>query len=141
MKNMGDGNYRSLDNLHMDGSAVFNFVQTQVPPLIGHILQQAGSSIGDIDYFLFHQPNKFMLQKLAEKIGIPFNKMPMDLVENYGNPSGASIPLVTVHSLKDKLKTGSYHCCLSAFGSGLAWGAAVLELGRLDHCELIESDL
>ena len=141
MENTGDGNYRSLDNMHMDGSAVFNFVQTEVPPMIEHALSENGMTVEDIDYFLFHQPNKFMLQKLAEKVGIPFEKLPMNLVENYGNPSGCSIPLVTVHNLSHELTQNSYKCCLSAFGSGLAWGAMILELGGLEHCEMIVSDL
>ncbi len=141
MKDIGDGNFRSLDNMHMDGSAVFNFVQTKVPPLIQSVFKNTGYSVDDIDYFLFHQPNKFMLQKLAEKIGIPFEKLPMNLVENYGNPSGASIPLVTVHNLREQLKEKSYRCCLSAFGSGLAWGAMTMELGKLQNCEMIVSEL
>ncbi len=65
----------------------------------------------------------------------------MNLVENYGNPSGASIPLVTVHNLREQLKEKSYRCCLSAFGSGLAWGAMTMELGKLQNCEMIVSEL
>ncbi len=141
MNDVGDGNRRALDHLHMDGSGVFNFVQTEVPPMIEHVLKETGESVESIDYFLFHQPNKFMLQKLGEKIGIPFEKLPMDIVENYGNPSGASIPFVTVHSLREQLKENSYKCCLSAFGSGLAWGAMVMNLGNLANCEMVVSDL
>lgn len=141
MKDIGDGNFKSLDHMHMDGSEVFNFVQTRVPPMIGQILARTGHTKEDIDYFLFHQPNKFMLQKLAQKIGIPFEKMPMNLVENYGNPSGASIPLVTLHNLGEELKRNEYRCCMSAFGSGLAWGAIIMELGNLAHSEIIQSDL
>lgn len=141
MNDVGDGNRRALDHLHMDGSGVFNFVQTEVPPMIEHVLKETGESVESIDYFLFHQPNKFMLQKLGEKIGIPFEKLPMEIVENYGNPSGASIPFAAVHSLKEQLKTNSYKCCLSAFGSGLAWGAMVMQLGNLENCEMAVSDL
>lgn len=141
MQNMGDGNFRSLDNMHMDGSEVFNFVQTEVPGMIENILQTAKTSIDDIDYFLFHQPNKFMLKKLAEKVGIPPEKLPMNLVEKYGNPSGASIPLVTIENLREQLMQGTFRCCLSAFGSGLAWGAIVMDIGGLDNCEMVISDL
>lgn len=140
MKDQGDGNFRSLDNMHMDGSAVFNFVQVEVPKLIEELLEDTGSIIEDYDYFLFHQPNKFMLQKLADKVGIPYEKMPMNVVENYGNPSGASIPLATIHNLKDELRNNQYHCCLSAFGSGLAWGAMTLDIGNLDFCEMITTE-
>lgn len=141
LKDVGDGNLRALDNIHMDGGEVFNFVQKEVPPLIESILAEANMSINDVDYFLFHQPNKFMLEKLAQKIGIPFEKMPMNLVQLAGNSSGASIPLVSVMNLKQELLNKTFDCCLSGFGSGLAWGAIVMEIGELDHCELIETDL
>lgn len=141
MKDIGDGNFKSLDHMHMDGSAVFNFVQTKVPSLVEHALKQTGYTIEDMDYFFFHQPNKFMLQKLAQKIGIPFEKIPMNLVENYGNPSGASIPLVMLHNYCEELKQKTYRCCLSSFGSGLAWGAIIMELGNLAHGGIVESEL
>lgn len=141
MVDQGDGNFRSLDNIHMDGSGVFNFVQTEVPPMLEHAMKEAGESVESIDYFLFHQPNRFMLQKLAEKAELPMNKLPMNLVENFGNPSGASIPLTAIYNLKNILMKKTYHCCLSAFGSGLAWGTLFMDIGDLEHCELIESDL
>lgn len=141
MKDIGDGNYKALDHMHMDGGAVFNFVQMEVPSLIEHALRETGNTVDSIDWFLFHQPNKFMLEKLAQKIGIPFEKMPMNLVENYGNPSGASIPLVALHNLKEQLCSKEFKCCFSAFGSGLAWGVLVMDLGKMDYCDLIVSDL
>ncbi len=141
MKEQGDGNIRSLDQMHMDGSGVFSFVQTEVPPLLAHMLQETKESVDSIDYFLFHQPNRFMLQKLAEKVNIPTEKLPMNLVETYGNPSGASIPLTAALNLREKLLSNRYRCCFSAFGSGLAWGGMILDFGRLDNCEIIESGL
>lgn len=141
MVDQGDGNFRSLDNMHMDGSSVFNFVQTEVPPMLEHAMKEAGESMESIDYFLFHQPNRFMLQKLAEKAKLPADKLPMNLVENFGNPSGASIPLTAIYNLKEMLVKKTYRCCLSAFGSGLAWGTMFMDIGDLEHCELIESDL
>ncbi|MGE6487385.1 ketoacyl-ACP synthase III [Paenisporosarcina sp. NPDC076898] len=135
-----DGNLRSLDNLKMNGSDVFTFVQTEVPPLIEETLQFSGQSKEDIDWYLFHQPNKFMLKKLAEKLDIPYEKVPMNIVENYGNPSGASIPINIVHNLKQKVVDNTFNCCLSAFGSGLSWGAMTIELGGMDFCEMLISD-
>ena len=82
-----------------------------------------------------------MLQKLREKIGVPVEKLPDDLVVKYGNSSGVCIPLVITAFLSDEMKKESYKCCLSAFGAGLAWGAMVMELGNLDFCEIITSDL
>lgn len=141
MVDQGDGNFRSLDNIHMDGSGVFNFVQTEVPAMLDHAFREAGRNMEEIDYFLFHQPNKFMLQKLAEKAGLPTKKLPMNLVENFGNSSGASIPLTAIYNFRDELLSNSYHCCLSAFGSGLAWGCVFMDIGMLKYCELIESEL
>lgn len=135
-----DGNLRSLDNLKMNGTEVFTFVQTEVPPLIEETLKYSGQSKEEIDWYLFHQPNKFMLRKLAEKLGVPYEKVPMNIVENFGNPSGASIPINIVHNLGQGVIGNTYNCCLSAFGSGLSWGAITMGLGRMDFCEMLISD-
>lgn len=135
-----DGNLRSLDNLKMMGSEVFTFVQTEVPPLIEETLKFSGQSKEEIDWYLFHQPNKFMLKKLAEKLGVPYEKVPMNIVENFGNPSGASIPINIVHNLGQGILDTTYNCCLSGFGSGLTWGAMTVELGGMEFCEMLISD-
>ena len=141
MKDQGDGNYRSLNNLHMDGTAIFNFVQTKVPEMIKSALARNALSVDDIDYYFFHQPNRFMLIKLAERIGIPEDKIPVNLVENYGNPSGCSIPLVMALNASEALMRDTYRCCLSAFGSGLAWGSMIMKIGRLNNIAIIRSNL
>ena len=63
-----EGNFRALDNLKMDGSAVFNFVMTEVPALIDALLVETSTSVDDVDAFLCHQPNQFILNKLADKL-------------------------------------------------------------------------
>ncbi len=135
-----DGNLRSLDNLAMRGSDVFNFVQTAVPPLIDDLMKYANMRKNDVDWFLFHQPNKFMLRKLAEKLAIPCEKMPMNTVEEFGNSSGACIPVNITYNLADAMTARRQRCCLSAFGSGLTWGAMIMELGEMDFCEMLISD-
>lgn len=135
-----DGNLRSLDNLTMKGSDVFTFVQTKVPPMIDEVLEYAGVTKEDIAYYLFHQPNKFMLKKLAEKIGVPYEKVPMNVVEEFGNSSGACIPVCATFNIADILKTEKHKYCLSAFGSGLTWEAMVMDIGNLDFCEMLVSD-
>ena len=133
-----EGNFRALDNLKMDGSAVFNFVLTEVPDLIADLLVDTGTTVEDIDAFLCHQPNRFMLNKLADKLKIPHEKMPSNVVENFGNSSGVTIPMATVFNLRDRLLAGPLRVCLSGFGVGLTWGAMLMELGPLDFCEMIE---
>ena len=138
LEDVGDHNLRSKDHLHMDGSAIFNFVQTEVPPLIDSLLAAAGVSRDSIDYFLCHQPNRFMLQKLADKMKVPYSKMPNNVVERFGNNSGATIPVALISNFADKVKTGDCQVCLAGFGAGLTWAAMLLHIGRLEFCELID---
>lgn len=140
MKDAGDGNIRCLDNLVMDGTAVFQYVMNQVPPLIKETFAFSKWDQESIDWYLFHQPNRFMLQKLADKIGAPREKMFMNIVEHFGNPSGASIPLVMAYNLGESFCQRKFRCCLSAFGGGLSCGALVGEFGEMNFCETVISD-
>jgi len=141
MRDSGDGNIRALDHMYMDGAEVMNFVLREVPPLVERLYKRADYRIEDTDFFLFHQPNRFILEKLAQKMGINKDKLPMNLVEETGNPSGASIPLVTALDFRDQFVKKKYKCCLSGFGSGLAYGAILMDLGEFDHCDIIETKL
>lgn len=141
MKDTGDGNIRALDHMFMDGNEVLNFVMREVPPLINNLYSRAGRDINDTDYFLFHQPNRFILDKLANRLQIDKTKMPLDLVEKTGNPSGASIPLITALDFGKTFEENEFKCCLSGFGSGLAFGAALMNFGKFDHCDVIVTSL
>ena len=132
------GNFRSKNHLVMQGDDVFNFVQREVPPMIEHLLENAGKSVGDIDWYLFHQPNKFMLNKLADKIGVPREKMPANIVENFGNASGVTVPTNISYNLGDTLEHETKNVCLAGFGVGLTWSAIYMELGNLMFNKLIE---
>lgn len=134
----GDGNFRAKDDLRMDGSGVFNFVQLDVPPLIEELLRTAGVGIDEVDYFIFHQPNRFMLQKLAETMGIPFHKMPSNIVELYGNSSGVTIPMAIAHNLRECISKRSVQACLAGFGVGLTWASMLMRLGPFQFCDLID---
>jgi 3-oxoacyl-[acyl-carrier-protein] synthase III len=138
LEDMGDNNLRSKDHFHMDGSEVFNFVQVEVPPLINELLADAGRSVAQVDYFLCHQPNRFMLQKLADKMKVPHHRMPNNLVERYGNTSGATIPMVITCNLAQELQQGRLSVCLAGFGVGLTWSAMLLQLGKLNFNNLIK---
>jgi 3-oxoacyl-[acyl-carrier-protein] synthase-3 len=139
LENVGDNNLRAKDHLLMDGSAIFNFVQLEVPPLIEGLLTRAGLPIDSIDYFLCHQPNRFMLQKLADKMKVPYAKMPNNVVERFGNGGSTTIPLAITLNLSDKLKSEQeMQTCLAGFGGGLVWAAMLIRLGRLTCCEIIE---
>jgi 3-oxoacyl-[acyl-carrier-protein] synthase-3 len=107
-----------------------------VPPLIESLLTAAGASMEDVDWFLCHQPNQFMLQKLADKMKVPYAKMPMNVVEHFGNSSGVTIPIAIAFNLGTRLATERFRVCLAGFGVGLTWGSMLMSLGRLDFCEL-----
>jgi 3-oxoacyl-[acyl-carrier-protein] synthase-3 len=136
LEDVGDNNLRAKDHLRMDGAAIFNFVQLEVPPLIEGLATRAGMSLDAVDYFLCHQPNRFMLQKLADKMKIPHAKMPNNVVENFGNSSGATIPAAIILNLAEKVTKGSIQACLAGFGGGLTWAAMLMRIGNLAFCEL-----
>lgn len=138
LKEDSSGNVRSLDHLIMKGDDVFNFVQREVPPMVENLLQKAGVEKDDIDYFMFHQPNKFMLKKLADKLNIPYDKMPNNIVENFGNSSGVTIPTTISFNLSEELLNKSFLICMSGFGVGLSWASLLINLGPLDFCEIID---
>lgn len=138
MEDVGDNNLRAKDHLYMDGTAIFNFVQLEVPPMIDSLLQTAGVSIDSVDYFLCHQPNRFMLQKLADKMKVPHARMPNNVVQHFGNSSGATIPTAITFNLAEKVKNGHVQACLAGFGGGLSWASMLIRLGELEFCEMVD---
>ena len=121
----------------MDGSAVFNFVQVHVPPMIESLLEFAKVTSNEVDYYAFHQPNRFMLQKLADKMRVPHEKMPNNIVENFGNSSGVTIPTVLAYNLQNELLDSSHRICLAGFGVGLTWASIYMRMGNMSFCNII----
>lgn len=131
------GVVRHRRNLWLDGMAVFNFTLREVTPNINELLQYLGRSTLDYDYFVFHQANKLMNESIRKKLKLPPEKVPYTLPK-YGNTSSASIPLTIVSELSEQLSVGSHHLLLSAFGVGLSWGSASLDVHNLVCPPLIE---
>lgn len=134
------GNSKALDHLHMKGDEVFNFVQREVPPMIGTLLDKASTTKEDVDYFMFHQPNKFMVKQLSNVMGLSEAKMPNNLVENFGNSAGVTIPALISFNLGSTLKNESFLVCMGGFGNGLSWSALLMEMGHFNFCETIDYD-
>jgi 3-oxoacyl-[acyl-carrier-protein] synthase-3 len=109
-----------------------------VPPMIEEILRTAGKKVEDVDVFLFHQPNRFMLEKLADKMGVPREKMPTNVVEHFGNSSGVTIPIALAFNLREKITSGGLYACLSGFGVGLTWSSMLMRLGPMQFCKMME---
>ena len=131
------GNLRALDHLVMKGDEVFNFVQTKVPEMIQEMFDTLKIDKSYFDYYLFHQPNKFMLKKLAEKMKIPYEQMPNNICQKYGNGSSITVPLNVCENLGEKALTNSYKVCFGGFGVGLTWSIIKWKLEKLDFCKII----
>jgi len=138
LEDVGDNNLRAKDHVFMDGSAIFNFVQTEVPPLIKDLLVEAGVPVAAVDFFLCHQPNRFMLEKLADKMKVPHARMPNNVVEHFGNSGSVTIPTVMAYNLRERLLREQLQVCLAGFGGGLAWSAMLLKLGKLAFNNITE---
>lgn len=120
-----EGNVRSANNLFMNGTAVFHFAISVVPPTVTEILSANGLKIEDVDLFLFHQANQFMLDYLFKKLRILPEKTHVYL-EDVGNTSGTTVPVVLSEAMKaGKVRPGGL-VLLMAFGVGFSWGATLI---------------
>jgi 3-oxoacyl-[acyl-carrier-protein] synthase III len=121
------GNVRTEDALYMNGSEIFVFTLASVPSLVQSVLEKANLSIDNIDLFIFHQANSFMLEALRKKISIPKEKFFLFL-ENCGNTVSSTIPIALYEAIKSgKAKTGD-KILLAGFGVGYSWGGAIIQL-------------
>jgi 3-oxoacyl-[acyl-carrier-protein] synthase III len=122
----------------MNGASVFNFTIKRVPPLIRDTLEYSKTELDEVDYYIFHQSNQFIIKHITKKMKIPDEKVPMTLGE-FGNTGGSSIPLtITMGDLVRPVER-SLKMMLLGYGVGLSWASALIELGPdaiLEHCEL-----
>ena len=126
----GKGNFRSQEEVHMNGAEIFAFTLKEVPRMIERVLAASGKTIVNIDSVVLHQANKFMLEHLAKRIKIPAEKLPLSLGE-YGNTSSASIPVTMIHCLREQLRSRRMELLLSGFGVGYSWGAVICTCGPM----------
>src|SRR3989339_476802 len=108
------------DNLYMNGSALFNFTIQTVPHTVEKFLQKINSKLEDVDFFVFHQANKYILEHLRQKIGIPKERFFVDISDT-GNTVSASIPIALKKaSTLDLIKKGDRILTIG-FGVGYSW--------------------
>lgn len=123
----GNGNYYTKNNLYMNGPEIFNFTIENVPAVVKKNLEANNLSINDIDYFIFHQANQFMLEYLKRKIGIPTEKFCIDLAET-GNTVSCTIPIALKNALDRGIIRNGNKVMLVGFGVGYSWGAVTIEI-------------
>ncbi len=122
----------------MNGALIFNFTIKRVPALIDETLISAGISSEEVDYFIFHQSNQFIMKHLCVKQSVPLEKAPIILKE-FGNTGGASIPLTMTQGQLKRPSDRALRLMLLGYGVGLSWGSALVDLDPsavLDSLEL-----
>jgi len=108
----------------MNGSQVYKTAIDVVPKCIDEILSKNNCSIDQIKYLLPHQPSIRILQEVARRVGLPFEKVKTNM-DRYANTSGGTIPIILDETLKENtFETGDL-LLFAAVGAGWTWGTAL----------------
>lgn len=121
-----DGHVRRDDYLYMDGSAIFNFTLDAVPVMINDILAKNEIEKDDVDYYVFHQANKFMLSTIRKCCKLPKEKFYINLSET-GNTVSSTIMIGLKQCLDDSFISHDMKVMIAGFGVGLSWGGTILK--------------
>jgi 3-oxoacyl-[acyl-carrier-protein] synthase-3 len=122
-----DNNPISPDYIYMNGSEIFSFTLAMVPPLVINTLIKNDLKKEEIDVFIFHQANKYMLYFLRKKTKIEENKFYLYLSE-VGNTVSSTIPIALYEAVGDGTLKKGMNCLLAGFGVGYSWGGVVLNI-------------
>lgn len=112
-------------DLFMDGAEIFNFTIRVAPASVVSILGKAGLEMEDIDLFVFHQANEYMLEHLRKKLGIPKEKFPILMGES-GNTVSSTIPIALAEAERSGVLLPGMKVLILGFGVGLSWAGATL---------------
>jgi 3-oxoacyl-[acyl-carrier-protein] synthase-3 len=121
-----EGHIRRDDYLYMNGGAIFNFTLDAVPAMMNQLFEKSGLTKDAVDYYVFHQANKFMLSTIRKVCVLPKDKFYIDLA-NVGNTISSTILIGLKESLNNcTIQPGmKVMCC--GFGVGLSWGGTLLK--------------
>ncbi len=122
----------------MHGANVFNFTIKRVPALVEETLVASGLSRDEVDYFIFHQSNRFIMRHLLKKATLPESKVPMTIGE-FGSAGGPSVPLTITRGGLQRPSDRDLRLLLLGYGVGLSWGSALVDLpptAILNHLQL-----
>ncbi len=118
---------RKNEPLYMDGGAIFDFSSDVVPPMIEEVLKKEGLTQSDIDLFVFHQANKYMINYLRKMLEIDKERFYI-YMEKVGNTVSSTIPIALCEARKEGKIRGNV--LLVGFGVGLSWGAVLLKVKK-----------
>jgi len=120
-----DGHLRYDDYLYMNGSAIFNFTLDAVPAMMKEILRKNGIEKDEIDYYVFHQANKFMLNTIRKVCLLPKDKFHINLEET-GNTVSSTVMIELKDCIQNKRIQSGMNVMITGFGVGLSWGGCML---------------
>ena len=136
-EDFGNGIVRAPIHTLINGMNVFSFAITRPPKSVEKLLTDYNiDRYSDIDYFLIHQANKMIVDRVVKKLKFPLEKVPYNL-EEFGNLGGASIPSLMVTRIADKLRKEETTILGSSFGLGLSWGTMLLKTKPMVIPEMI----
>ncbi|HLO61161.1 MAG TPA: ketoacyl-ACP synthase III [Bacteroidales bacterium] len=121
------GDISTANCLYMNGPEIFNFTIDAVPLAFNEVLQKNSVSLSDIDYVIFHQANKYMIDFLRKKLAIPEEKFFMDMADT-GNTVSATIPIGLKKATERGLIKEGDRVLLCGFGVGYSWGATIIQI-------------
>lgn len=121
-----DGHVNREDYLYMNGSAIFNFTLDVVPQMIKSLLDKCGLVSDNIDYYVFHQANKFMLNTIRKVCGIPKDKFYIDL-EYVGNTVSSTVLIGLKSCFDNGIISPGMNILAAGFGVGLSYGSVILK--------------
>lgn len=122
-----NGNLFSPNHLYMNGQEIFNFTIEKVPGLVAGTLEKNGMTMESVDYFVFHQANRYMLEYLRKKCRIPPEKFHNEALMT-GNTVSSTIPIALKNAIDAGHVGAGSRVMLAGFGVGYSWGATIIEL-------------
>lgn len=138
-EDFGNGIIRAPKDTLIDGMSVLTFAISRPPKSIQQLIDDYHINVNnDIDYYLIHQANKLIVDRVVKKLKLPVDKVPYDL-EEFGNLGGASLPSLMVTRIAESLRgENPVRMLCSSFGLGLSWGTMLLTADHVVVSELIE---
>lgn len=125
----GQGSVRSLEQIKMNGPGIFSFAIDRVPPTVEELLQKSGKSRDEIGCYVFHQANKYMLDRLRELCNLEEKNYFNNVMER-GNTVSSSIPIGMVDAWNDGMLKSEQWVMLVGFGVGLSWSGTLVRLPK-----------
>ena len=110
----------------MNGGAIFQFTTSSIPQLVKEVLVKNNMEMKDMDWFVFHQANRYMLDFIRKKIGIDADKFFVHM-ENCGNTVSSTIPIALKEAYTSGTIKKNQKVLLAGFGVGYSWAGAILK--------------